>query len=98
MVCPKCQATLRVRRVYIGNPVRCKQCQNVFTVPLEPEPRPVEEVTRGNSESSARQLEIEREVGRLSDELNRVRTERIELCAERDRRRDRIERDPRRTG
>ena len=87
VVCPNCQATLRVRRVHIGNPVRCKQCQDIFTVPVPPDPeaRPVDELTRGNAESSTRQLEIEREIRRLTDELNRVRTERIDLCAERDR-------------
>ena len=87
VVCPNCQATLRVRRVYVGNPVSCRQCDHVFTVPVPPErePRPVDELTRGNAESSTRQLEIEREIRRLTDELNRVRTERLDLCAERDR-------------
>ena len=28
--CPNCQATLRVRRVYLGKPVLCKQCNHTF--------------------------------------------------------------------
>jgi predicted Zn finger-like uncharacterized protein len=31
-VCPGCKATLHVRRVYIGNDVRCKYCEKVFRV------------------------------------------------------------------
>jgi predicted Zn finger-like uncharacterized protein len=81
VVCPSCQATLRVRRVYIGNPVRCKQCEHVFTVapPLELDLRPAEEVTRNNVESPARQTETEREIRRLNEELDRVTTERNDL-------------------
>lgn len=30
--CPGCKATLHVRRVYIGNDVRCKYCDQVFQV------------------------------------------------------------------
>ena len=30
--CPSCQATLSVRRIYIGNQVRCKQCGGTFLV------------------------------------------------------------------
>jgi hypothetical protein len=28
--CPNCRATLRVRRVYLGNSVRCKNCNQIF--------------------------------------------------------------------
>jgi uncharacterized Zn-finger protein len=31
-MCPGCKATLHVRRVYIGNDVRCKYCDQVFQV------------------------------------------------------------------
>jgi predicted Zn finger-like uncharacterized protein len=31
-VCPGCQASLHVRRAYIGNEVRCKYCNQVFQV------------------------------------------------------------------
>ena len=31
--CPHCKSTLRVRRVYIGGSVRCKQCTRDFLVP-----------------------------------------------------------------
>ncbi len=32
VVCTNCSATLRVRRAYIGNDVRCKYCDQVFRV------------------------------------------------------------------
>ena len=32
VVCPSCRATLRVRQIYIGNPVQCKHCSEIFTV------------------------------------------------------------------
>ena len=32
-VCPACKTTLSVRRAYVGNAVKCKQCDHVFTVP-----------------------------------------------------------------
>ena len=34
-VCTNCNATLRVRRAYIGNDVRCKHCNQVFRVLVE---------------------------------------------------------------
>ncbi|MFI5457992.1 MAG: hypothetical protein ACHRXM_21335 [Isosphaerales bacterium] len=37
--CPSCQATLSVRRVYIGNQVRCKQCDETFLVSVPAEPQ-----------------------------------------------------------
>ncbi len=88
VVCPNCQATLSVRRVYIGNPVRCKSCNQIFTVavpPPDPLPPPAEEVTRNNGGSLTQQPETEREVRRLKEEIDRVRMERNELCDERDR-------------
>ena len=43
--CPNCQALLRVRRAYIGNYVRCKQCEHKFLVmapeQLEQKPQPL---------------------------------------------------------
>jgi predicted Zn finger-like uncharacterized protein len=38
--CPGCQASLRVRRAYVGSEVRCKSCGGTFVVrvPAQPEP------------------------------------------------------------
>ena len=40
--CPNCQATLRVRRLYIGNNVICKECERTFLVlpPAEDQSNP----------------------------------------------------------
>src|SRR5262245_5057511 len=38
VVCPGCQSSLRVRRVYIGHHVRCKQCEHTFLVASPPKP------------------------------------------------------------
>jgi chromosome segregation ATPase len=88
VVCPKCQATLRVRRVYIGNSVRCKSCDQIFTVavpPPDPLRRPAEDVPGTIAESPSQQPETEREIRRLKEEIDRVRLERNDLCDERDR-------------
>jgi hypothetical protein len=87
VVCPHCQATLRVRRVYIGNPVRCKSCQQDFTVAVTPDAvaQPTADVTRNLAESPTQNHETEGEIRRLREEIDRVRTERNDLCQERDR-------------
>jgi predicted Zn finger-like uncharacterized protein len=43
-VCPGCQATLRVRREYIGSEVKCKHCGHIFpiTAPAGIQSEPVE--------------------------------------------------------
>jgi hypothetical protein len=35
--CPNCRATLRVRRVYLGNSVRCKNCDQIFLFEESPD-------------------------------------------------------------
>jgi len=42
VVCPGCQATLKIRRAYIGNHVRCKHCDQAFVVkdPARPQSQP----------------------------------------------------------
>ena len=44
-VCPGCQATLSVRRVYIGNDVQCKQCGHIFPIaaPADTQSKPLED-------------------------------------------------------
>jgi len=46
VVCPTCQATLSVRRVYVGSAVKCKQCGQIFTVPADAEDDPLSTVDR----------------------------------------------------
>src|SRR5262245_37841234 len=43
-VCPGCQATLRVRRAYIGSEVKCNHCGHIFPIaaPAEIQSEPVE--------------------------------------------------------
>ena len=43
-VCPGCQATLKVRRAYIGNDVRCKRCGHIFPIaaPADTQSKPGE--------------------------------------------------------
>jgi len=41
VTCPTCKATLKVRRVYIGNAVQCKQCGQIFTVPADVDTQPM---------------------------------------------------------
>jgi chromosome segregation ATPase len=50
-VCPICKATLSVRSIYLGNPIRCKQCSQVFTVPaaLETPARPAGDAASGGA-------------------------------------------------
>jgi len=61
--CPSCQATLSVRRVYIGNQVRCKQCGNTFLVRDPDQPQPESGVSAPDSFMATRspQGDIERE-------------------------------------
>jgi DNA repair exonuclease SbcCD ATPase subunit len=79
-VCPGCQATLRVRRVYIGGHVCCKNCGNVFPIlaPADSQTKPAENgghaqlleehgrlmAARGQFQSQPVQLEVEN--GRLT--------------------------------
>jgi chromosome segregation ATPase len=50
VVCPHCKATLRVRRVYLGIDVVCKQCGKVFTVPADADIQPLPPVGHTNTD------------------------------------------------
>jgi predicted Zn finger-like uncharacterized protein len=81
-VCPGCNATLHVRRAYIGNEVRCKHCEAIFTVqaPGE-EPRKAEHAEHA-THSEPLQAEHERlyvEHNLLRADHERVKTECDEL-------------------
>ena len=81
-VCPGCNATLHVRRAYIGNEVRCKYCEAVFTVqaPGE-EPRKAEQ-TGDQAHCNPLQAEHERlyvEHNLLKADHERVKSECDEL-------------------
>jgi hypothetical protein len=40
VACPHCTTTLSVRSIYIGNPVRCKRCNQRLVVPASPDVQP----------------------------------------------------------
>src|SRR5262249_30827349 len=40
VTCPHCKTTLSVRSVHIGNPVRCKHCNQKLVVPTSPDVQP----------------------------------------------------------
>jgi predicted Zn finger-like uncharacterized protein len=77
-VCPGCNATLHVRRAYIGNEVRCKYCEGVFTVkaPGE-EPR---KAAHTDDEAHRNPLQAEHE--RLYVEHNLLKTDHERVKAE----------------
>jgi chromosome segregation ATPase len=81
VVCPSCRATLSVRRVYVGNPVRCKQCDHQFTVPAALDSQ-AQQAAASACSASASHSQTE-EIEQLKSELLGVRHERGQLQAER---------------
>jgi chromosome segregation ATPase len=53
--CPKCRATLKIRRVYLGCPVKCKNCAHIFTLEMSADSvaKPAEERPRATSTQQA---------------------------------------------
>jgi hypothetical protein len=49
--CPKCRATLKIRRVYLGCSVQCKNCAHIFTLDISADsvPKSAEEHPRATS-------------------------------------------------
>lgn len=47
--CPNCRATLRVRPIYLGHSVQCKNCNHVFPLPASGDPasKPAEVLPHG---------------------------------------------------
>ncbi len=99
-VCPICKAALSVRRVYLGTPVRCKQCGQVFTVPADvvapPEPArggtaahapgqaPQDEVKPGSKRAGIGAQTILDQLAKLVAQQETLRLEYDQLQAERD--------------
>src|SRR5262249_27071383 len=84
--CPGCQATLRVRRAYVGSDVECKHCGHIFPIsaPADAHPEPVEDrkhqqlldeqdrlmADHGQLQAKYDQLEVEN--GRLTEAQNQL--------------------------
>lgn len=84
--CPSCQATLSIRRAYIGRQVRCKQCDEIFlasdsaaATDLSPEGR------RDRDGDDTERVALQAEVDRLSSENQRLRNEHNSLSTDRER-------------
>ena len=85
-VCPGCQATLSVRRVYIGHDVQCKQCGHIFPIaaPADTQSKPVEDrkheklldehgrLTAEHGQLQAKYDQLEAENGRHSTAQNQL--------------------------
>jgi predicted Zn finger-like uncharacterized protein len=84
VVCPNCQATLAVRRAYLGKTVQCKQCNQAFVMrdPSQPTTEPA--TGEGGPISNANYYEIgtdsPRPVSRA--EYDRLRSEHAQLQSE----------------
>lgn len=71
--CPNCQATLRVRRQYIGNNVICKECERMFLV-LPPAEGPSNSTVNGPGQAEYDRLQsayrgLQSEHAQLADRL-----------------------------
>jgi predicted nucleic acid-binding Zn-ribbon protein len=87
--CPNCQATLRVRRLYIGNNVICKECERTFLV-LPPEEAGSNPAVDGLRRAEHDRLhvahrELEAEHGRLAGLLEQRNLDLDAARAEQDR-------------
>ena len=81
-VCPHCQATLSIRRVYLGKEVRCKQCAQLFPLRADEdlEAKPNEPVRQRTSAPTAESLTVERD-DRLKKEHERLLGEHVKFLA-----------------
>jgi chromosome segregation ATPase len=78
VVCPNCQATLSVRRVYLGHQVLCKQCNHTFPVPDPAKPQAKSAFSDHNgaiSKASFNPPDINAESRAMVDEHDQLRTE-----------------------
>ena len=84
VVCPICQATLAVRRVYIGKAVQCKQCQQTFVVrdPSAQATEPMSGEDETIRKSNYYQIEGNSASPVTSAELDRLRAENAALLTE----------------
>ena len=81
-VCPNCNATLHVRRAYIGNDVRCKYCDEVFRVRAEAGTQAKTEPDQPDAREKALQTEHEQlnvAHNLLQADHDRLKTEYTEL-------------------
>jgi chromosome segregation ATPase len=87
--CPNCHATLRVRRVYLGNSVRCKNCDQVFLFEEPPDSvsKPagdleIEELQKTLRSKLDAEQTNERDIRQLSADRDSLRAEVGRLCDE----------------
>jgi chromosome segregation ATPase/ribosomal protein L37AE/L43A len=76
--CPSCQATLSVRRIYLGRQILCKQCNHAFRAPARATPQAKSAVTDnhgGTSKTSLQQPDIEGGSRVTVSEYDQLRTE-----------------------
>ena len=87
--CPNCQATLKVRRLYIGNNVICKECERTFLVspPVDTPSDPALDGPRQAEHDSLQvaHRELQAEHGRLAGLLKQRDTDLDAALAEQDR-------------
>jgi hypothetical protein len=91
--CPGCQATLRVRRSYIGNQVRCNHCDRAFVVTGADGPPLAVGPAEGDLEGDSVMIVPRQTNGRAYlgiDEAHSLATERDSLRAELDHLRDEL--------
>ena len=100
VVCPGCKATLSVKRVYVGNTVRCKQCEHEFRVPAPADSQPQHadggatlgqashpqgvEVEAGRQRAGAGEKELLSQIGKLLGRNKELRSAYRQLEAQRD--------------
>jgi len=86
LTCPSCQATLSVRRIYVGNQVRCKQCGNTFLVsaPAQPQPEPAGTAPPGISAMSSPPGDIKHEIPGTETAHESLRIQHDQLLADRE--------------
>jgi chromosome segregation ATPase len=80
IVCPSCEATLSVRRIYVGHQILCKQCSHTFLLRDSAKPQPM---SADDSDDDGDMLQtgldelkyeqVERELRRVTTDLDRIR-------------------------
>ncbi len=84
VACPNCQAPLSVRRAYIGQQVRCKQCDEAFRVTDPGGNGPVGSSDDHAAAANGRGVDL-KELDRLRGEVERLSAENQRLQSEADR-------------
>ncbi len=54
VICSSCKSTLSVKRIYLGNPIQCKQCGELFWVPADVDAGAMPVVARSYAPTSSR--------------------------------------------